>query len=187
MARSNVPKTTENKHVLRMKELMQKVFETRNLVLENNYIVTSMEGLQEMKTADMVDIGFLSRELEDLFDSLRKECKARKELFGKIIAVKQTQLVTQDPTLDLNVMGSLAQAKPQSRQIPIVPKAGTQEYIDMMEYFGVKKEFVDVGILEPHYMHMSDYFSKLASEGGRAPKGLLKLVPNPTCDFVARR
>ena len=133
--------------------------------------------------ADLVDYGYLSRELENMLDDLRKECKARKETVGKILANRVTKRVLADPTLKLYATGYFARASPQAGAIPMLPKRNTPEYTELLNRLGFSGHAVEHGLATFNYRRLCEWIAEANSSGNPIPQRLVRSLPNPHCIF----
>ncbi len=125
---------------------------------------------------DAVDLGFLCREIEKLFDESRKEVKARHERIARRIATLLVNKLLEDPESveddDVLVRGLYASGTPDVGVAPSVPRKGTQGYMDLCEHFGIGPELAKQGLVVWHYPQLAEYCTKLASEGKPIPPGI---------------
>ena len=151
-----------------------------------------IDASEELKSAgalgrpEIADVGFLCREMENIYDELRKEVKARKELAGRIIAEESARRVTQDPSAEMNVRGTLCTAQPDVKLIPSIPRPGSPEYERLCQHFGVAEEFAGLGVIRYHFNTMVDYLAKLMAEGRPLPDGIVKTYSQFTTVFRTR-
>lgn len=132
---------------------------------------------KKLSSGELTDFGFLCRELENLFDELRKECKARKDLCGSIIAYKLVQESLTDPTAAMQSRGTLATGTPDVKMQVGLPQKFTDEYFQLTDYFGVSRSIAGTGILRLDWNAVVEYCTKLANEGKEVPLGFGKKYP----------
>jgi hypothetical protein len=125
----------------------------------------------------MCDFGFICRELENTFDELRKEAKARKELCGNIIAYNITQDALMDPTIEMIVRGDLATASPDVKMQAALPKKFSYEYFVLTDYFKVPREVATTGILKLDWKEVTKFLTKCREDGKSIPDGFGKQYP----------
>jgi len=130
-----------------------------------------------LDNSELTDFGFLCRELENLFDELRKECKARKELCGSIIAYRLIQESLTDPTITMRSKGTLATGTPDIKMQAALPKKFTDEYFQLTDFFGVPRDVAETGILRLDWKRVTEYCTKLSNEGKPIPEGFGKRYP----------
>lgn len=126
-----------------------------------------------MPDSDMVDLGFLCREIAGLADDIRKEASAKQELAGRIIALRVAKRSLQGSTED-TVRGKLATGKPDVKVIPVLPKHGTPEYTELCAFFGVPPELVDSGAVSFSFTRLSELCAERMREGKEVPPGVRK-------------
>jgi len=130
-----------------------------------------------LSNEELTDFGFLCRELEKLFDELRKECKARKELCGSVIAYRLIQESLTDPTITMKSKGELATGTPNLKMEVQLPKKFTDEYFQLTDFFGVPREVAETGILRLDWKMVTTYCTKLLEDGKSIPEGFGKKYP----------
>lgn len=166
---------------------LQSVFEECHLLYNLVYGFLS-EATPTIKSKilnnkELTDFGFLCRELENLFDELRKECKARKELCGSIIAYRLIQESLTDPTITMKSKGTLATGTPNIKMEVALPKKFSDEYFQLTDFFGVPKDIAEAGILRLDWKMVTEYCTKLMEDGKSIPEGFGKKYPKYTTTF----
>lgn len=133
--------------------------------VKNNTIYTDKE---------LVDLGFFLREMERQADEIRKECKAKKELIGRVLCLRIVRAVTEDPDLGLMVRGQYASGSADVAQAPGIPKFGTAEYKMLCEALGVSGIAKEEGLASFHFTRLGEHITRLAAEGKNPPPGIGK-------------
>lgn len=168
---------------------LQVIYANAEHLLDELYQLRS-DILQElrqnkMETEDMVDIGFLFRELENKLDDSRKDCKAAKEMAGKIICLRIAKESLNDLTKDTVVRGVLARGSADVRRLPALPRKGTPEYISAMKALGVENEAaIKSGCLKFDFHAIQTLINECAAAGKKPPPGLDKDYPEYTTTFT---
>jgi len=132
---------------------------------------------KKLSNGELCDFGFICRELENIFDELRKEVKARKELCGQIIAYRLIQAQLQDPSIKMQVQGQFATGTPDVKMQAALPKKDTEEYYQVTDYFNIPREVAETGILRLDWKVCSEFLTRLMNEGKPIPKGFGKQYP----------
>lgn len=136
----------------------------------------------------MVDCGFILREISRVCDDMRKEAEARmshtSQLLGKAATIRAT--MASDPDL-LKCEGSLANAMPSSKARPQIPKKGTEEYAQLMEFLGVPREAAESGVFGVHYKHYADWLTQRQQNGEPLPPGTRSPNPEFAMTYRAKR
>jgi len=140
----------------------------------------------ETPNEERVDLGFLFRELENLSDDLRKDCKMRKELAGKILCMEVMTRSSSGGVADDTLHGKLARAECSLMMQPILPKKGSEEYRKLLSYLGVSEDVIENGLLTVHWNHMKEYLTELAERGESIPKEVLDQKPDYRAKFVRK-
>ncbi len=150
---------------------------------KNNELIKS----RKMSNEELCDFGFLCREQEKIFDELRKEMKARKELCGQIIAYRLTQAAIQDPSIKMKVNGSLATGTPDLKMIAAIPKKLSAEYYQLTDYLSVPREVAATGILKLDWKTTMEFVTQLAQDGKKIPPGFGRQYPTYTTVYRKKR
>lgn len=150
---------------------------------KNNELLKS----RKLSNEELCDFGFFSRELEKLFDELRKEAKARKELCGQIIAYRLTQASLSDPTIKMKVQGEYATGSPDVKMEMGLPKKFTDEYYQLTDHFGVSRKIAESGILRLDWKMCSEFLTKQMNDGKPIPKGFGRQYPKFTTTYRKRK
>ena len=137
--------------------------------------------------SEFVDLGFLCRESENLLDDWRKDCKARKELIGKIIAFEVTKSSLNDPNMNETIHGTLATGTPDVKIWAALPKKNTPEYQAVLDFFYVPRRSIDEGILKLDWNKVKELVTTLAQEGKTLPPGIGKTYPEYSTVFRKKK
>jgi hypothetical protein len=119
----------------------------------------------------LVDIGFICRQIEGWTDELRKEAKAKTELVGKVLALSLARKALQGGEQTV-VHGTLARGSTSIRTIPVLPKAGTPEYTELCAHFGVPEELEKAGVIGFSFSKLADLCAAQAADGKNPPPGI---------------
>lgn len=152
-----------------------------------SYCYSLHQILEQLDEQTLTDVGFLMRECERLFDDARKEAKAKKETVSRLLAIKILKRYTEDPDTELRSRGELATATPDVAIRPKLPKAGTPEYSQLLEFLGIPADVISAGTLSIHFNRMTEMLTELAAAGKNPPPGLLGTYTDNTCTFRKRR
>ena len=129
---------------------------------------------------ERVDLGFLFRELENLFDDQRKDAKARKELLEKLIAFEAVQT---DGDVD-PIRGELATGIVDLGQMVEVPKQGSEDYEQFIDGIGVPRRVC--ALMKLDWKAIQAHATECAEQGLPLPKGLTNPRPVYRCTFRRR-
>jgi len=165
------------------KTLLRRAQELHGWLVAAHYALMPVVERGAMSESDLVDIGFLNRETAAILDEARKECSARMEIIGRVLAIHimKRDINSSNPTL--KTTGTLATASASPRMIPVMPKKGTPEYCELLMHFGLSKETAESGALVPHWTHMSEVLTERAYTGEPLPAGLLGQKSEPRVTF----
>jgi len=132
---------------------------------------------KRLSSGELCDFGYICRELENVFDELRKEVKARKELCGQIIAYQLITASVADPTTKLKVQGQFASGTPDVKMQMELPKKFTEEYYKITDHFGIPRKIAETGILRLDWKAVTEHCTKLLQDGKQIPQGFGKKYP----------
>lgn len=170
----NVP----NERVTELLALQSSLEEWITELFEYHYTLDKqLTGSVDLPMQDLVDLGFLHRELENRLNEIKKECSARMDKISRIIGGIVIKRTTTDPTLSMTQRGTLASGTPEAKVLAICPKSGSPEYATLLRAMGVKEDVIECGALAPHFVKMSDYVSEKLATGQPAPAGILGTTP----------
>lgn len=154
-----------------------KLVDLHHDILTHLLHVTALIKKSDYSKEDLCDIGFLCREFESLLDDFRKDMKARKEMTGKIIAMQLMKESLSDLDATDSVKGKLARGTATLRMQAALPKQGTDEYTDLLDFFYVPRLAIGDGILKLNWKSVEEMATKLAEEGKPLPPGITKTYP----------
>lgn len=159
------------------KQILEKLQGLQLELLEHLFQVTDNVKKGELRLPDLTDIGYFSREVEDLLDEIRKEFKARKELIGRVIAYEVTKNSLNDDAPS-SVRGVYAIGTPDVRPIPAIPRAGSPDYELLCNHFGLSKDLTEKGVVQFHFNRLVELVAELQASGKNLPPGITKTTPN---------
>ena len=171
--------------VIKMQELFAAVGTLHHDFLE--YLLQLTDEIRTSKLSDpqLCDVGYLLREIETLLDDWRKDCKARKELAGKILAFNFTQASLSDATLT-RIKGTLATGTPDVKVRVKIPPKGTPEYAEALKVLNVPEALVKDGVLKIDWDGISAMATRYANEGKNMPAVLNQTFPEYVTVFRKR-
>jgi len=140
-----------------------------------------------LKNEELCDFGFICRELENVFDELRKEVKARKELCGQIIAYRLVQKSIEDPTIKMKVQGQFATGTPDVKMQAQLPQKFTDEYYQITDYLEVPRKVAESGVLRLDWKKVTELLTKLMNDGKKIPDGFGKKYPSYTTVYRKKK
>lgn len=132
-------------------------------------IIADLIKKRKLSYTQYADVGYFFRELESLFDELRKDAKAHKELNSKILSLLLQQEFLQNPDSPESVSGDYASARPTITKRPKVPKRDSKEMEMLCKHFNIPLETLDEGIFKLDWKKTSDYLTELAEQGKELP------------------
>lgn len=153
------------------KNLKEKLEKVRNqLIPETVYLQNLSGNHRDSDVSDLVDIGYLLREISKLYDGLRKEADRTLKQVNKTIGLRILERNAENPmSATDSAKGSLASGKIRITQQPILPKQGTKEHKELLEELGI----VDpLGITKVHWPNLCNYLTTNLEEGGKGLKSV---------------
>lgn len=119
---------------------------------------------------DLVDSGFLCREIASICQDLKVNCEARQHLIGKYLAARAGSAAMQEEVLELK--GELATASPTVQSKPNIPSPGSAEYNELLRWCGVNDETIQRNLIRPSFTSLQDTVTRFTIEGKPLPPGL---------------
>jgi len=119
---------------------------------------------------ELCDIGFLSREIVKICEEMRKDINAMKELVDKVLCTKIMLDAVNSTSKDDTVRTELCSGKPHIKKIVRVPAKDSPEYTQMLQFFGVKPEDIDKGVLRVSYSALCAFVTEQAELGKQTPE-----------------
>lgn len=141
---------------------------------------------------DLVDCGFLFREIAAVCDEIRKDANARQETVNRTLARKLLEKWAESMgTTDLKCRGEYATgtAKAKSTLVPISKGKDPEAYDRFMAACGVPEHLIKAGILKIHVPSLSKYDETLIEAGDQLPKEMenaTERLDTPTMQYRRR-
>jgi hypothetical protein len=148
--------------------------------------ILSAAQANDLELSEMVDLGFLCRELATAADEIEKDATARQRLLGKVVCFR----VLQDSDLAnpvLDVKGTLASGTVNYKMMVIPPSKGTPEYLDLLKYLGVSDDALATGAVKLDWKGLQEHLNGLLESGNPVPPTLSRQVPDHTLTYRRSR
>ena len=142
---------------------------------------------RETKTETLCDFGFFCRELESVFNELRKEALARKELCGSICAARKTQEAIADPSIKLKINAQFCTGSPDVKMQAKLPVKMTEEYFALTDYFQIPREVAAAGAVRLDWKGTGKFLTELAATGKKVPPGFGHKYPTYVTVFRRKK
>lgn len=182
MSRRN-PKTDElTPDVDSINELRRELLRFRLRMADKIIAVTERMKKEQYQRSDLCDLGWQFREMAKLADEIRKECNARQELAGKLIAFRMTEEAMNDPARlvgkdALRVRGRFATGTPDVSQNATVPRRDSPEYVKLCRSLGIPDNVIESGVVDFSFTRLSEMIATRVADGQRLPDGITKTYP----------
>ena len=160
-----------------VKQLHDEILNVYNKVCGVMMEITPPIKSKDLSNEDMVDIGYLLRETENMLNEMRKEVKVRKELCGSLIAYNRTKDAVADPSINMKVTGKIATGTPDVKMQAALPKKGTPEYLQFCDHLGVPRSVAEAGVLKLDWNQVTEFCTQQLADGKSIPQGLGKKYP----------
>lgn len=133
-------------------------------------LIEAILGCLELKPYDpmasLVDTGFMLREIEGLFDELRKEAKAKREHVDRMIGQRESLCLLKGTPERTH--GHYATGSVKRREETIAPTPGSPEFHELMDHFQLPQ--VDArALIKFRFQELSEYYQQCADEGRPKP------------------
>lgn len=171
-----------------LKDLTDKIKTLHHEVYEHLSLIDERMKKGQTSIQDMVDLGFLCREQEDLLDEMRKNAKARKEFTERLLVTNWTgAAMTANPLPD-SIKATLASASNfRIKTIAELPEHGGDDYIVFMRSLEIPEEVIKKGLVKPDWEKTIEHLTTLKEDGKKLPPGLGKTWDKYTCTFTRSR
>lgn len=157
-----------NKTAERLKKKLEK--EQSELLFELQELKELSKRNLEFNLADLVDIGYLLRELATIKENLRKEINRTLKQVDKTIGIKITQKNMEDPNnITDSAKGELASGKVRVTQQPVLPKRDTEEHKALLAELGITDP---LNVVAFHWPSMTETLTQNLEAGGNGFKSL---------------
>jgi hypothetical protein len=155
--------------------LFTKFEQSRLNFIEIRSKVSSFIKKNETDLSDLVDIGFLYRELSVRADEMRKDCNAMLELLAKILCHNVAKRSIELGNVLVEPKGVLATANCEIQEVAQCPLNGTPEYTMVLTHLGVKDQLLlDTGMLKIDWNKFQEYIQLCNESGKPLPPGITK-------------
>ena len=138
-----------------------------------------LDNLDEEPTPDLVDCGFMFKQIEALCDEIRKDAKARQKAINKHLCQDLLEAyMTRGGTGDLKEKGeyATATAKPEFLVTPVPKREDPESYKKFMSACGVNPEIIEADLLRVHVPSLSKWKASLNKQGKELPDAIDKAV-----------
>lgn len=150
--------------------------------------VAEQHKKRETTIPDLTDAGFICREAEELFDEMRKQAKAHKELAAKVLYLTMAERAISHPeTAEEKSKGALASATPRVSIIADQPHRGTDEYVAFMRDVYVPDRIIADGLLKPDFKALGELVTRLIEDGKPLPPGINRTWKAYDAVYVRKR
>jgi hypothetical protein len=157
------------------------------LQLEAQQILKSIPSdVHQTTIEDLVDSGYICREMSNIADDLRKSCDDKKNCIGHYLAARAAVSAIQDDEL-LALRGELATATTDISVKPKLPKEGSKEYVDLMRWLGVSDEQINSSVLRPSFSGIQEILTERAKDGKQPPPGISVTFTEATVVFRKKK
>lgn len=152
--------------------------------------IRSREDSADPPNTELVDFGFLCREVADTADEIRKDCNAHMALASRIVCIRETEKFVANPEdseVGKPIRGSLATGSTDVKVIVDQPQKGQHEYHLLMKYLGVPEDLIVSGLVKPSWKGINDLATECEREGKPMPPGLGKKRPEYIVTYRRKR
>lgn len=133
------------------------------------------DGESNLSQSDRVDLIYLLKGINEVFDDLRKETKSTREQLDAILCTIYVIESKENSNTDKSIKGGLASATPRLTMQPKLPSPTKHptKYGNVLRGLGVvNDEVIRRGIFRIHWPSMVKWCTELAEEGKPFPVGI---------------
>lgn len=154
--------------------------DARNKVL----VISGKAKTNIYETSELCDIGFLCREVISQCEEIRKDIGAVKTLIDKVVCIKIMNESLQNPrSVTDTVQGELSSGMLHFKKTALIPAKDTEQYKQMMKFFGVSEEGIKIGIAKIGWQEISKYVTELTEQGKPIPDFVPKVYDEYTITY----
>lgn len=150
------------------------------------------EDLSQMQSSltglpipDIVDIGFFCRKMEDISDTLRRDCSARVAVVGRMLAAYAGAEAIRGNEVSLS--GEFATATPTVTEKPKMPSNNSPEMRELLRWIGVSDDVIDKGYLRPSFSQLEEELTRRLETGEKPPPGIQATFREVSAVFRQKR
>jgi hypothetical protein len=126
--------------------------------------------LTSLPIPDIVDIGFFCRKMEDISDTLRRDCLGRVAVVGRTLAAYAGAEAIRGNEVELS--GEFATAIPTIKEKPKMPSNDSPEMRDLLKWIGVSDEVIASGYVRPSFSQLEQELTRRLETGEQPPPGI---------------
>jgi hypothetical protein len=134
---------------------------------------------------ELVDCGYFMREMRNACDDMRKNCDAKQQVAGRYLAAQAGAAAMQD--IDLKLEGEYATAVPDIIIKPRLPRRGSPEYMELLDWIGVSREVASRNLLNFSFTEMAKIVTERLSRGENPPPGIMATHTDAVVVFRKKR
>lgn len=156
-----------------MKAELQLLFNTlKELQLEIHQVLETIpQRVSAESIPDLIDSGFLCRELANVVDDIRNRCENRQAIISRFLAATASVAALKGESMDLR--GELAIAVPDITVKPNLPKNDSPEMIKLLIWLGVPEDIARSGTVRPSFTKIEELLTKREAAGQKPPPGIM--------------
>lgn len=174
--------------VIALSKLTEELKDLHHRIYEHLSLVDERMKKGQTSTTDMVDLGFLCREQEELLDEMRKNSKARKEFTQRLLVTKWTAAALTPTPLPDTVKATLASANNfRIKTMADLPEHGGDDYIAYMRSLNIPEDVIKCGLVKPDWEKTVEHLTTLKEDGKKLPPGIGQTWNLYTCTFIRTR
>lgn len=134
---------------------------------------------------DLVDVGFLCREIAKICDGLRKAFSAKQEIVGRYLATYAASQALQGNEVDLQ--GEMATGTPDVAVKPKIPPNNSPDFVKLMRWLGVPDDLITKDVLRPSFSALSEELTRRLATGEKPPPGIVTTYSDMLTVFRRKR
>lgn len=174
--------------VIALQKLTEELKELHHRVYEHLSLIDERMKKNQTSNQDMVDLGFLCREQEELLDEMRKNAKARKEFTQRMLVTLWTGAALTPTPLPDTIKATLASANNfRIKKMAQLPEYGGEDYVLYLRSLGIPEEVISKGLVKPDWDKTAEHVTTLLEDGKKLPPGIGQTWNIYTCTFIRAR
>jgi hypothetical protein len=141
--------------------------------------------MSSLKIEELVDIGFFCRRMEEISNSLRRDCEGRVSIIGRTLAAYVGAEALRGN--EVNLSGEFATATPTIREKPKMPSNDSPEMRELLRWIGVSDEVINKGYLRPSFSQLEAELTRRLETGEKPPPGIQATFREVSAVFRQKR
>jgi hypothetical protein len=121
----------------------------------------------EADLTELADMSYTLSKVTEIFDKIEKKTRGTSDLADRLLCMLWAQRSDAEP-----IRTTYCTITPRIRMAAQIPKKGTDEYADLMNYLGINQELQQADAVRPHWPGLVEHVTELLTSGRPLPAGV---------------